>query len=253
MALNADGDLLFTDPESHKVWMLEPGTRVLSAVAGAGESGSSPDGTPALEANVDKPFGIAVGAEGRIFFSERGGHRVRAIEPDGTLVTVAGTGDFFFGGDGGPATEAGLDGPAGLALTAGVLYIADSGNDRLRAVDLSTGIINTLAGDGGQGFAGDDGPALEARMNQPLFVTVSADGETLFISDTGNNRVRAVDLATGTISTFAGTGGVEFSGDLLDAGATSLRNPGGLASSLFDLLFIADSDHHIVWRAALRL
>ena len=253
LAANDDNQLLFTDAESHRVWKLELSDRTLTAIAGTGERGFSEDGTPALEADLEEPFGIAAEPSGRIYFSERGGHRVRTIEPDGSLTTVAGTGDFFFGGDGGPAAAAGLNLPAGLAIAGTGLYIADSANDRIRTVDLETGLIETVAGNGVRGFAGDGGAALGAALNRPLFVSVSADAQTLFISDAHNHRIRAVDLPGGTISTFAGTGDQEFSGELLDAGATGLDSPTGLAASSFDLLFIADSGHHIVWRVAVRL
>ncbi len=252
IALDGRGDLLVADPDAGRVWKLMLGDKSLSVIAGTGELGASPDGTLALEADLGKPFGVAVRQDGGIYFSERSGHRVRRIEPAGSLTTVAGTGDPLFGGDGGAATEARFDQPAGLAIVDDLLYIADSSNDRIRVVELATGIVRTVAGNGVRAFGGDGELAVDAQLNQPLFVAVTADRATLFISDTNNHRVRAVDLPSGAISTFAGTGDQQFTGDLQDAGATSLRFPGGLATSSFDLLHIADTGHDIVWRVAVR-
>lgn len=252
LALDADGNLVLADPKASLVcrWSRSDGT--VAPLAGNGSAGTSPDGTPALDASLAEPFGVAVGADGRIYFSERGAHRVRTIDAAGALRTVAGDGSPSFGGDGGPATAAGLDRPAGLGAHAEALYIADASNDRIRSVDLASGVIHTVAGSGVRGFGGDGGPAADAPLNQPLFVTAAPDGRTLYLSDTENHRVRAVDLSSGSISTLAGTGETAFNGDLQDAGLTALWRPGGLAASAFGVLFIGDTEHHIVWRTGVR-
>lgn len=130
----------------------------------------------------------------------------------------------------------------------GRLYIADRGNNRVREVDLATGAIRTVAGSGLLGFAAADSVALEASMNRPHDVALSADGRSLFVADTHNHRVRLVDIHSGRISTFAGTGSTELPQDGLDAAQTPLREPAGLAALGSRVLFLSDGGHHVVWR-----
>ncbi|MCL7972110.1 MAG: hypothetical protein M8866_08520, partial [marine benthic group bacterium] len=118
----------------------------------------------------------------------------------------------------------------------------------VRAVDLVSGIISTIAGTGASGFGGDGGPALSAALSDPRDVAVTSDGLILYIADRGNHRIRAVSLATGLINTAAGSGDTAFAGNLIDAGAAGLASPIGVATSPFGLVLIADTDHHIVWR-----
>jgi len=244
------GGLVLADPDGHRVWRLELATGTFEPIAGSGVRGTSSDTVDALEANLHTPTGVALGADGTVYFSEFGAHRVRRIEPDGTLVTIAGAGIAGFSGDGGPARLARMLRPAGLAVANGILYIADSGNHRIRAVDLETSIISSVVGQGVGGFGGDGGPADEAKLDTPLAVAVSSDGGLLFIADSDNQRVRVVSMETVTIWTFAGTGDENFNGDLLPAGETALKEPRGLAVSPLDLLYISDTGHHIVRRTA---
>ena len=126
------------------------------------------------------------------------------MDSAGVITTVAGTGGGF-SGDGGPAVQAQLRGPAGVAVDgAGNLFIADSFNDRIRKVD-SAGVITTVAGTGRTGFGGDGGPAVNARLSRPSGVAVDGAGN-LFFADSGNDRIRKVDSASGSITTVAGTG-----------------------------------------------
>ena len=133
------------------------------------------------------------------------------MDTSGTITTIAGSGPRGFSGDGGPATAARLNSPADVAVDgSGNLYIADTGNDRIRKVDTS-GTITTIAGSGASGFSGDGGPATAARLNSPADVAVDGSGN-LYIADTGNDRIRKVDTS-GTITTIAGSGASGFSGD----------------------------------------
>jgi DNA-binding beta-propeller fold protein YncE len=251
IALDLQGRLVIADPVGHRVWQLDPAVAESSVLAGTGQTGEAPDGVPALGAALSSPHGVAVGLDGTIYVSESRGARVRSIGPDGILRTVAGTGEAGFSGDGGDATLARLDFPLGLELAAGRLYVADGGNHRIRSVDLDDGTIITIAGSGQAGFAGDGGRATDASLSRPNDVAVSADGQRIYIADTFNHRVRLVRSGSGVIETFAGTGDPEFSGELLDAGATSLSGPRGVAVSPFGLLFIGDPGHDIAWRVAL--
>ena len=252
LALTGDGRLIIADPGSNRIFELDLATNARRIIAGTGSFGTAPDGEPAATAALANPTGVAVGAGGRIFFSERGAQRIRSIEPDGTLATIAGSGILGNIGDDGPATSARLASPAGIALAGDVLYIADSGNNRIRAVSLVPGIIRAVAGLGTAAFAGDGGPALVAALSQPTDVAVSPDERTLYIADTRNHRIRAVDLVRGVIVSFAGTGDTEFTGDLLPAGETALDSPGAVAVSPHGLLFIADTGHGLVWRTPVR-
>ncbi|MFI1184607.1 hypothetical protein ACH4UT_34515 [Streptomyces sp. NPDC020799] len=147
--------------------------------------------------------------------------------PPGGITTCVGTGTAGFGGDGGPAIAAQLNAPDGMAVDAGSLYVADCFNNRVRKVDLGTGIITTFAGTGTAGFGGDGGPAIAASLSAPEGLVIWAG--SLYITDQGNNRVRRVDLATGIITTFAGTGTVGFGGDGGPAIAAQLNTPRGMA------------------------
>lgn len=251
IALDGAGSLLIADPDAHRIWSARLDTGELEAVAGSGVRGQSPDTSDALAADLDTPTGIAVAPDGRVYFSELGSHRVRRLDADGSLSTVAGSGLPGSGGDGGPGTLARLSRPSGLAVAGDRLYIADSGNHRIRVLDLETGTIETVAGRGAAGFDGDGGPAGDALLDGPWAVAVSGDEESLFIADTGNHRVRSVALTTLTITTAVGTGDDAFNGDLLAAGATSLNAPRGLSVSPLRLLYVADTGHHVVRRTAI--
>jgi sugar lactone lactonase YvrE len=246
-----NGALLIADAAGNRVFRYVPGAQP-TVIAGTGAAASAPDGAAAAQSPIHRPSGVAVAADGRIFVSEQGADRVRVIGGDGLLGTVAGSGASGFGGDGGPAVAAAINDPAGLHLHEGVLYIAEYGSGAVRVVDAS-GVIRTVAGMGGvTGFGGDGGPATSARLSRPWDVTVTADGRSLFISDQDNGRVRVVDLASGSIRTFAGTGGTAFTGDRRAAGETALLQPGALDAAENGFLFIADRGHYVIWRTATR-
>lgn len=250
IALDGTGGLVLADPRGHRIWRLDLASGTATPIAGTGTQGTAPDTVAALTANLATPVGVAVDAGGRVYFSEFAGNRIRRLDPDGTLVTFAGTGAPEFGGDGGPATSASLKQPAGLAIKGSILYLADSGNHRVRLIDIETSIIETVAGAGGAGFRGDGGPAVDALLDTPYSVAVGASGRNLFIADTDNHRIRIVNLESLLIATFAGTGGEGFEGDLLSAAATAFSGPRGLAISPTNLVFIADTGHHVVRRTA---
>ncbi len=179
--------------------------------------GFAGDGGPAASAELSMPKGVAVDRSGNLFISDNGNRRVRRVDAaTGIITTVVGNSpcphasgacEGGFSGDGGPATKAELnDVFGGIALDAdGNLFIADSGNQRVRRVDKATGVITTVAGNGTRGFSGDAGPATSAELNVPSAVSVDTSGN-LFIADSGNRRVRRVDQATGVITTVAGGG-----------------------------------------------
>jgi sugar lactone lactonase YvrE len=252
MSLAPDGALLIADGVGHRVFRFSPADRRLTVIAGTGVSAAAADGTPAAQASLRRPAGIAVGDDGSIYISEERGNQVRRIQPDGALSTLAGTGAAAHTGDGGNALAAAVHAPAGLVRHGGSLYLAETGAHTVRVIDLATGQIGTVAGNQALGFAGDGGPALQAALATPQALAVSADGTRLFIADRDNRRVRVVNLQTGSIGTYAGDGTTRFSGSRQPAGATALRAPRGLWAAA-GRLYIADPPMHVVWVAALEL
>lgn len=246
-----DGSIWIADPGAQRIFQLDPESGILEARVGSGVQGDSPDGTPALEAQLNAPTGIAISSDGGVYFSERGGHRIRWLQSPGVLRTLAGTGEAGYS-DGSPATNARLNGPSGMTIVAGTLYFADEQNNRVRTVGLVGGGIRTIVGNGVAGYAETDTIAATAKLNRPRAVAVTPDASQLFIADAANGRVRVVNLSSGRISRFAGTGKPLFSGEGLDAADTSLEAPGGLAIHSDGTLFIADTGHQIVWRTPLR-
>lgn len=248
LAVDGTGGLIVADELGHRVWRFDASTGSRTLLAGTGESATSADGEPAASSPIRTPRGVAVDENGQVYYAEGRSHRIRTILPDGTLSTVAGTGEAGFSGDGGPATDAMIQFPAGIDIAGGTLYIADAANHRIRAVDLASGIIRTVAGTGASGFGGDGGSPLSASLHDPLDVAATDDGLSLYIADRGNDRIRVVSLVSPLINTFAGSGDTDFAGNLIDAGATGLWSPTGVATSPFGLVLIADTEHHIVWR-----
>lgn len=167
---------------------------IISTVAGTGEPGFAGDGGPAIEAQLGAPTGISIDPEGNLFIADVSDHRIRKVDRNGIITTVAGTGTRGYSGDGGPATVAELSEPIAVAVGAGgEIYFSSFGNDVVRKVD-TEGIISTVAGTGEQGFSGDGGPAVEAKLNGPSDVILDTEGN-LYISDWRNHRVRQVILS----------------------------------------------------------
>ena len=209
-------------------------------VAGSGVSGFSGDGGPAYQAALNLPASVVPTPDGGFLVSDQENHRIRKVDAAGVITTVAGTGQAGYSGDGGAATDAEIDQPRGLSLTADGGYLfADSGNNVIRQVSAG-GVISTVAGTGTAGYAGDGGPATSATLSTPTGVTATATG--FLIADFANNAVRKVD-DTGTITTVAGGNGSGFTGDGGAATAARLAHPFATAVTP-DGFVIADSSNN---------
>jgi len=235
IAINSSGDLYFTNYSA--VYKLPRSGGTAQVIAGGGSTLG--DGGPATAAQLTILQGIALDQSGNLFIADGGAHRIRKVNlSTGIITTVAGIGTPGFSGDGGPATQAQLRYPWGVALdSAGNLYIADFYNQRIRRVAAATGLISTIAGGGSSG-SGDGGLASNATVNSPNDIKVSPSGD-LFLSD--DNRIRRIDSATGVISTVAGTG---YDGDGPDGDSAIGTAIGyGLRIALDEIgnLYIADS------------
>ena len=246
VAVDLAGNLYIAERNAHRIRKVASSGEI-STVAGNGESGFSGDGGPATEARLAFPRAVAVGSDGSLYIADRGNHRIRKVSPTGEISTFAGTGEEGgFRGDGGPARFALLRFPFGVAVDGtGNVYIADTGNNKIRKVDTS-GRISSVAGTGDRGLSGDGGLGIEARLAAPRGVAADADG-TVYISDSGNHSVRKLDLA-GDISTVAGTGRDGFRRDGGLATSAELDIPLGIAIDGGGDLLIADSRNHRVRR-----
>ena len=224
-------------------------TLTIDTVAGGAVAGSGAgDGGLATRATLNNPSGIAIDASGDIFIADTLENRIREVNgTTGVITTVAGNGTGGSSGDGGPATAAQLAAPAGIALdkSGQHLFIADSTNNVVREVNLTTGLISTLAGNGTSGYTGNGGPATAAELNKPRGVALDSMGN-IYIADSANQVIREVSAATGVITTVAGNGTPGYAGDGGPATSAALNDPAGLAVSTTGNILIADSGNSVV-------
>ena len=251
LVVDGGGNLLIADTFNNRVRQVDAMTGIIRTVAGSGEPSFLGDGGPATKAAFLGPAGVVADAADNLFIADTVNSRIRRVDSaTGLVTTVAGTGTRSFSGDGGPASEAALSIPTAVAVDrAGNLFIADSGNNRVRKVDAATGDIESVAGSGDLGFgegsfSGDGGLATNAFLSFPEGVAVDGIGN-LFVADTFNNRVRKVDATTGVITTVAGGGVLGDGGPATDA---QLFFPEGVAVDKAGNLFIADTGNNRVRR-----
>ena len=218
--------------------------RKLSRVAGNCRTGYLGDSGNALNAELNNPQGIALDALGNLYIADQGNQVIRKVTPSGIITTFAGNGTAGYSGDNGQATGAELNSPQGVVVDpAGNVYIADSGNHRIRMVNTS-GIITTIAGSSSPGTGGDGGAATAATFTDPTNLALDSKGD-LYITDTGASVVRMINTS-GTISHIAGTGSATYNGDGQPAVSAALSVPQGLALDAAGNLYIADTGNHSV-------
>lgn len=249
----ADDDPLGTpdrsDPERFAQLADLSGTvRFVTGVA-FGKGRFAGDGGPATEALLNFPSAVAVDEQGNLYIADTMNHRIRRVDgTTGMITTVAGTGQPRFSGDGGPAVAAALNEPSAVVVDRkGRLYIADQSNNRVRVVDLETGIIRTIAGTGTATYNGDGERGIHACLAGPSGLALGPE-EELYVADTFNGRIRKIDPVTGLIGTVLGDGGqYRYQGET-DAPSMSLSRPYGIAADRQGNILVTDSDSHLIRR-----
>ncbi|MBK8598767.1 MAG: hypothetical protein IPN83_25000 [Holophagales bacterium] len=245
------GNLYIADMANQRIRKVDRATGRISTVAGTGAAGFAGDGRHAWGATLAYPAGLAFDRAGNLYIADSENNRIRRVRvATGVIETFAGTGEWGFSGDGGPALQASLAQPLALALDGdGNLLVADSFNDRVRKVDLGSLVITTIAGSGSQASAGDGGPATLATLRLPVALALDLAGN-IFVAEQDGHRVRKIDLSTGLITTVAGTGEAGFTGDGGPATAARLSRPRGLAFDLSGSLYVADAENFRIRRVS---
>jgi sugar lactone lactonase YvrE len=242
IAVDGIGNLFIADTLNNRIRKVDP-NGIISTVAGGGASLG--DGGAATNARLYNPYGLTLDSNGDLFIADTLNSRIRRVDANGIITTVAGTTSAGFSGDGGAATNATLNSPKDVALdAAGSLFIADSSNRRVRKVDVY-GTITTIAGNGSSAFSGDYGAATAAGID-PAGLSLDAYGD-LFIADSSHNRIRRVD-PYGIITTVAGTNVAGYSGDGQIATSARLNDARDVALDSFGRILIADTDNHRIRR-----
>ena len=271
LAYAPDGSLVFTDTFNHCIRHIAADSSLISTLCGTGEKGDAGDGGPATHARLNEPYGIVIDRIGRVFFADRLNRRVRVIDPNGTTTsgtssgqtnpsgtnpagtirTLAGNGNGngtgHGSGDGGPAPNAGLKEPNGLALSPDQtrLFITDVADHRVRVVDLRTETIATFAGTGEPRHDGDGGPATQASLFGPRAVAFAPDG-ALYVMERQGSCIRRI--RDGIIETVAGTGARGYAGDGGDARHAIFDAPKEMAVAPNGDIYVVDTENHAIRR-----
>jgi sugar lactone lactonase YvrE len=245
ICVDEDGRIYFADSFNNVVMRVER-NGILSRIAGTGKKGMSGDGGPAVAADLRRPFDVRTDSAGNIYIADFGNHRIRKIDADGRITTIAGNGEKGYSGDGEQARQARLNGPYGLIPDdRGGILIADSGNHVIRYVD-ADGVITTIAGIGEAGYSGDGGAAINARLDTPQSMYLGSDGR-VFINDEHNHAIRVIDK-NGLIKTIVGTGSAGLAADGTLGSLSPLNDPENIAVLKDGTVLITDGDNGRVWR-----
>ena len=251
VVIGPGGALYFCDLDNQRIRRLDPATRRTADVAGSGARGYAGDGGAAATASLNMPHEIVFDRDGHLYIAERDSHVVRRVDAKtGTISTLAGTGTAGFGGDGGAAARALLRAPHSVAIAPdGRLLICDTGNHRLRAVDLATGRIETIGGTGERVPTPDGAPLRGTPLNGPRAVAIDGDG-AIYLALREGNAIYRIAPRTGTLHHLAGTGIQGHTGDGGPARLATLGGPKGLALAGRSL-YVADTENHAIRRVDL--
>ena len=254
VAVDGGGNLYIADQGNNVIRRVDAATQVITTVAGGSTNPSGTDllgdGGPAIGAILNGPHSVAVDSSGNLYIADTYNQLIRTVNAATGMITVVAGGGTSAGGDGlgddGPAIFARLANPMGIALdSAGNLYIADTGNNLIRRVDMAAGIITVVAGNGNWGYSGDSGSATSATLASPRSVAVDAAGN-VYVADYGNNAIRLISAASQNISSVAGRGSTGYYGDGGDPTVAYLTSPIGIAVGEDGNLYIGDSGNNVI-------
>jgi len=254
IAIDGAGNLYIADQGNNLIRRVDAITQIITTVAGGGTTPSGADtygdGGPATSAILDGPQSVAVDSSGNVYIADTYHQLIRMVNAATGIISVVAGGGTATGtdgfGDGLAATSVALGNPSGVALdSAGNLYFADTGNNLIRRVDASSGIISAVAGNGSWGYSGDGGLATSANLASPQSVALDA-GNNIYIADLGNNAIRLVSAASHAISTVAGRGSTGYAGDGGNPTLAFLTSPMGLAVDENGNLYIGDTGNNVV-------
>jgi streptogramin lyase len=245
-----DGNMFVVEMKNHIIRRVDGRSKTISTVAGIGRAGFGGDGGPAVKAQFNQPHSIAIDRKGAVYIADIGNHRIRRIDPKtGIVETIAGNSERKPPRDGQVARGNSMVGPRALFIVGDTLWIALREGHSAWRMELADGILHRVAGTGQTGYAGDGGPAIEARFNGPKGIAVDSNRH-VFVTDSGNNVVRRIDLKSGRIETVAGdrsrgTSGAEGRGVAV---SPKLNQPHGICVGPDGAIFIGDTMEHRVLR-----
>jgi hypothetical protein len=246
VTFTADGAAFIVEHSGNRVSQLSPKGTV-RVIAGTGEQGATGDGGPAIDARFNGPHHLLIGPDGHLFIADTWNNCVRRVDlKTGIVSRVAGTGEKGFSGDGGKAVDAKFGGIYAIAFSVNTLFICDLDNRRVRTVDLSTGVVRTVAGNGEKGVPADGQDALTQPLVDPRAIAVDSRGR-LYILERNGHALRVVEL-DGKIRTVAGNGTPGFTGDGGPAREALLRGPKHISIDQDDSVLIADTENHVIRR-----
>lgn len=251
VAVGREGNIYIADTMNHRVRVVEASTGLISTLAGTGQARFSGDGGPAHQAALNEPAALIIDENNRLYIADQSNHRIRMVDMHtGLIQTVAGTGVAAYDGDGKLAVHAALAGPGGLALAGDRLYIADTFNSRIRCVQLVSGVIATVAGDGATYRYESPSDPPSPSLSRPTGIVIDSHGN-LILTDSDNHLIRQWDWGAGVAFCLAGIGAPSYSGDHGAAKGAGLSYPFGIAADHEGSLFIADTFNHRICRLAL--
>ena len=241
-----DGSLYVTEVQNHRVMRVDLKSGNLTTIAGCGRKGYSGDGGKATEAELNEPYEVRFDKHGNMFFVEMQNHIIRRVDAkSGIIRTIAGTGKPGYGGDGGPALEAQFSRPHSIALdNRGGLYVADIGNHRIRRIDLTTGLVESIAGTGGKQAPKHGQTAKGSAVVGPRALFI--DGDTMWVALREGHSVWTLSLESGTWSHVAGTGEKGFGGDGEPAANAKFNGPKGIAVGPAGNVYVVDTENQVI-------